>query len=75
MKSNRDYLKESNLGTYQSAASFLEVLKIVLVSSEEDMTKTLKNKKNEPILLVYFPRNSLNFFINGSLLRYIFFFF
>lgn len=50
MKSNRDYLKESNLGTYQSAASFLEVLKIVLVSSEEDMTKALKNKKNEPIL-------------------------
>ncbi|XKL69234.1 hypothetical protein PGB90_007003 [Kerria lacca] len=50
LKENREYLKSNNLGTYKSAMVFIETLKVVLESSETEIIKTLKNKKNEPIL-------------------------
>ncbi len=50
LKEKRELLREKNLGTYESAVAFLEILRVVIASSEAEIIKALRNKKNEPVL-------------------------
>lgn len=47
---NRKFINESQLGTNQSVAAFINILNVVLRAEEEDIIHILKDERNEPIL-------------------------